>query len=107
MLYDREHAAERVAAAAGTAHGLGFPFLLAGRAENLMHGNPDLDDTIARLQAYERRGADVLYAPGLTGRPDPRRLRRGGKPVNVLAAPTCGATTSPPPAPSASASAAH
>ena len=64
-LYGIEHAAERVAAAAEAAARLGFPFMLTARAENHIRGNPDLDDTIARLQAYERAGADVLYAPGL------------------------------------------
>ena len=64
-LYERDHAAERVAAAGEAARGLGFPFMLTARAENHIRGNPDLDDTIARLQAYERAGADVLYAPGL------------------------------------------
>ena len=54
-LYERDHAAERVAAAAETARGLGFPFMLTARAENHIRGNPDLDDTIARLQAYERQ----------------------------------------------------
>ena len=60
-----DHAVERVAAAAEAARGLDFPFTLTARAENHIRGNPDLDDTIARLQAYERAGADVLFAPGL------------------------------------------
>jgi 2-methylisocitrate lyase-like PEP mutase family enzyme len=64
-LYDLGHAAERVTAAVEAARGLAFPFMLTARAENHIRGNPDLDDTIARLQAYERAGADVLYAPGL------------------------------------------
>ena len=64
-LYEREHAVERVAAAVEAARGLGFPFMLTARAENHLRGNPDLDDTIARLQAFEAAGADVLYAPGL------------------------------------------
>src|SRR5207253_10855294 len=64
-LYPLEQAAERIAAASEAARGLGFPFTLTGRAENHIRGNPDLDDTIARLHAYERAGADVLYAPGL------------------------------------------
>jgi len=87
-LYDRSAAAERVAAAAEVAHGLRFPFMLTGRAENHLHGHPDLDDTIARLRAYEDAGADVLYAPGLT---DPGEIARvvaeTGAPVNVLALP--------------------
>ena len=65
-IYDFEHAVERVAAAAEAAHAFEFPFMLVGRAENHLHGRPDLDDTIRRLQAYEKAGADVLYAPGLT-----------------------------------------
>lgn len=65
-LYDRAHATERIAAAADAARALEFPFTLTARAENHIRGNPDLDDTIARLQAYEQAGADVLFAPGLT-----------------------------------------
>ena len=65
-----------MAAAREAAERLGFPFTLTARAENHIRGNPDLDDTIARLQAYERAGADVLYAPGLRSvRRDPRGLR--------------------------------
>src|SRR5579871_3262229 len=64
-LYELDAAAERVAAAAEAARGLGFPFVLTGRAENHLRGNPDLDDTIARLRAYAAAGADCLYAPGL------------------------------------------
>jgi 2-methylisocitrate lyase-like PEP mutase family enzyme len=64
-LYDIDHATERVAAAAAAARALPFPFMLTARAENFLRGNPDLDDTIRRLQAFERAGADVLFAPGL------------------------------------------
>ena len=64
-LYDIGQAVERVAAAAQAARALGFPFLLTARSENFLRGNPDLDDTIRRLQAYEKAGADVLFAPGL------------------------------------------
>ena len=64
-LYDINHAVERVAAAAQAARALGFPFTLTARAENFLRGYPDLDDTIRRLQAYEKAGADVLFAPGL------------------------------------------
>jgi 2-methylisocitrate lyase-like PEP mutase family enzyme len=64
-LYDIGHAAERVAAAAQAARALSFPFILTARAENFLRGNPSLDDTIARLRAFERAGADVLFAPGL------------------------------------------
>ena len=67
-LYGLGRAAERVAAAADLARGLDFPFTLTARAENHIRGNPDLDDTIARLQAYESAGADVLFAPGLRSR---------------------------------------
>jgi 2-methylisocitrate lyase-like PEP mutase family enzyme len=64
-LYALGHATERVAAAAQAARALDFPFTLTARAENFLRGNPDLDDTIRRLQAYEKAGADVLFAPGL------------------------------------------
>jgi 2-methylisocitrate lyase-like PEP mutase family enzyme len=64
-LYDIAHATERVAAAAEAARSLPFRFTLTARAENFLRGNPDLDDTIRRLQAFERAGADVLFAPGL------------------------------------------
>jgi 2-methylisocitrate lyase-like PEP mutase family enzyme len=87
-IYGLEHAAERVAAAAETAHALGFPFMLTARAENHIRGNPDLDDTIARLQAYERAGADVVYAPGLRDGDEIRAVCEAtAKPVNVLAHP--------------------
>jgi len=83
-----ERAAERVAAAAEVAHSLGFPFVFTARAENHIRGNPDLDDTIARLQAYERAGADCLYAPGLRTTDEIRAVCDAvGKPVNVLATP--------------------
>ena len=64
-LYDIGQAADRVAAAAQAARSLAFPFTLTARSENFLRGNPDLDDTIKRLQAYEKAGADVLFAPGL------------------------------------------
>jgi 2-methylisocitrate lyase-like PEP mutase family enzyme len=64
-LYDIAEAAERVAASAAAAKGLGFDFTLTARSENFLRGNPDLNDTIKRLQAYEKAGADVLMAPGL------------------------------------------
>jgi 2-methylisocitrate lyase-like PEP mutase family enzyme len=87
-LYEPAQAAERVAAAAEAAHGLGFPFVLTARAENHIRGNPDIDDTIARLQAYERAGADVLYAPGLRTADEIRAVCGSlRKPVNVLAVP--------------------
>jgi 2-methylisocitrate lyase-like PEP mutase family enzyme len=84
-LYPLEEAAERVAAAAEAARASGF--VLAARAENHIRGNPDLDDTIARLQAYEAAGADVLYAPGIRGDEIRRVCDAVGKPVNVLAFP--------------------
>jgi len=64
-LYDLSLAAERVAAAVQAARALSFPFTLTARAENYLRGNPNLDDTIKRLQAFEKAGADVLFAPGL------------------------------------------
>jgi 2-methylisocitrate lyase-like PEP mutase family enzyme len=64
-IYEFELAVERVQAAAEMARSLPFPFTLTARAENFLHGRRDLDDTIRRLQAFERAGADVLYAPGL------------------------------------------
>jgi 2-methylisocitrate lyase-like PEP mutase family enzyme len=87
-LYERGHAVARVAAAAQAARGLGFPFMLTARAENHIRGNPDLEDTIARLQAFEAAGADVLYAPGLRTAEDVRTVCEAvSKPVNVLALP--------------------
>jgi 2-methylisocitrate lyase-like PEP mutase family enzyme len=64
-LYDEQLAIERIAAAAEAVRGLGFPFMLTARTHNLLYANPWLDDTIRRLQAFERAGADVLFAPGL------------------------------------------
>jgi 2-methylisocitrate lyase-like PEP mutase family enzyme len=87
-VYDLDHAVERVAAAVEAARALPFPFTLTARAENLLRGNPDLDDTIARLQAYEAAGADVLYAPGLATVEQIEALCAAlSKPVNVLARP--------------------
>jgi 2-methylisocitrate lyase-like PEP mutase family enzyme len=85
-IYDFELAVERVHAAAETAHSLEFPFTLTARAENLLRGRHDLDDTIRRLQAFEAAGADVLYAPGLSTLDDVRLVTAALlKPVNVLA----------------------
>jgi 2-methylisocitrate lyase-like PEP mutase family enzyme len=67
-IYEREHAIERVRAAVATARALPFAFTLTARAENYLHGRPDLKDTINRLQAYQDAGADVLYAPALATR---------------------------------------
>jgi 2-methylisocitrate lyase-like PEP mutase family enzyme len=73
-------------AAADAAGGLDFPFTFTARAENHIRGNPDLEDTIARLQAYERAGADVVYAPGLRSGEEIRAVCEAtSKPVNVLA----------------------
>jgi len=87
-LYGLEHAAERIAAAVEAARSLGFPFTLTARAENHIRGNPDLDDTIARLQAFERAGADVLFAPGLRTADEIRAVAAStSRPLNVLARP--------------------
>jgi 2-methylisocitrate lyase-like PEP mutase family enzyme len=85
-LYDLSEATERVAAAVEVARGVGFPFMLTARAENHIRGNPDLEDTIARLAAYEAAGADVLYAPGLRTTAEIRAVCDAlTRPVNVLA----------------------
>jgi 2-methylisocitrate lyase-like PEP mutase family enzyme len=87
-LYAFDHAVERVAAACEAAKRLDFPFTLTARAENHIRGNPDLEDTIVRLQAYERAGADVLYAPGLLTADDIRAVSEATTtPLNVLARP--------------------
>ena len=93
-IYELRHAAERVRAAAEAAHNGAVPFLLTARAENYLHGRVDLADTIARLQAYQEAGADVLFAPRVV---DPTELRQllssVDRPVNVLilpGAPTVG-----------------
>ena len=87
-IYALGHAVERVAAAVEAARALPFPFVLTARAENYLHRHPDLDDTIARLQAFERAGADVLYAPGLDALEDIRAVCHAvSRPVNVLARP--------------------
>jgi 2-methylisocitrate lyase-like PEP mutase family enzyme len=85
-LYELAHARERIAAAAEGARGAGF--VLTARAENHIRGNPDLADTIARLQAYEEAGADVLYAPGLRTVEEIRNVCGAvTRPINVLAVP--------------------
>lgn len=85
-LYDFGLAVERVAAAVEAARGLSFKFTVTARTENFLRGNPDLDDTIRRLQAFEKAGADVLFAPGL---PDLAAVRAVctalSKPVNFMA----------------------
>jgi 2-methylisocitrate lyase-like PEP mutase family enzyme len=87
-IYRLDHAVERVVAAREATNRLSFPFVLTARAENHIRGNPDLDDTIARLRAYERAGADVLYAPGLRSGDEIRAVCEAtSKPLNVLARP--------------------
>jgi 2-methylisocitrate lyase-like PEP mutase family enzyme len=85
-LYDDRLAVERIAAAAEAARALRFPFILSARAHNLLYAAPSLDDTICRLQAFEKAGADVLFAPGL---PDLAAVRAVcaavSKPVNFMA----------------------
>ncbi len=84
-VYGREHAADRIRAAAEAARALPFTFTLTARAENYLTGRPDLADTIRRLQAYQEAGAGVLYAPGLTTREEIAEVVRSvDRPVNVL-----------------------
>jgi 2-methylisocitrate lyase-like PEP mutase family enzyme len=84
-IYDFELAVERVQAAVEVARALDFPFTLTARAENLLHGRQDLDDTIRRLQAFEKAGADVLYAPGLRDLATIRTVASSvTKPLNVV-----------------------
>jgi 2-methylisocitrate lyase-like PEP mutase family enzyme len=88
VIFELKLAAERVAAAAQAAHAGPVSFVLTARAENYLHGRPDLADTIARLQAYQEAGADVLYAPGLSDIDDIRQvLSEVDRPVNVLPVP--------------------
>lgn len=83
--YEFGFAVERVRAACEAARALDFPFTVTARAENFLAGNPDLRDTIRRLQAYQEAGADVLYAPGLVRREDIAEVVRSvDRPVNVL-----------------------
>ncbi len=85
-IYETGQAVERVSAAVEAARALDFPFTLTARAENQIRGNPALDDTIARLQAYGQAGADVLYAPGLRDAGEIRAVAEAtSKPLNVLA----------------------
>jgi 2-methylisocitrate lyase-like PEP mutase family enzyme len=87
-IYGPALAAERVAAAVEAAHGGPVRLVVTARAENHIRGRDDLDDTIARLQAYQEAGADVLYAPGLVAADDIRRVVASvDRPVNVLALP--------------------
>ena len=87
-IYELSHATERVAAAAEAAHALDFPFTFTARAENHFRKNPDLDDTIARLQAFEKAGADVIYAPGLANGDEIKAVADAtSKPLNVIGFP--------------------
>ena len=84
-IYDFSLSVERVQAAVEAARALPFPFVLTARADGLLHGRPDLDDVIRRLQAFEKAGADVLYAPGLRDLASIRAVTSAvGKPVNVV-----------------------
>ncbi len=84
-LYDIGLATERVVAAAEAARALPFPFTLTARAENFLRGHPDLGDTIARLQAFDKAGADVLFAPGLPDLASVRAVCAAvSKPVNFM-----------------------
>lgn len=84
-IYGFEHSVERVLAAVEAARALPFPFTFVARAENYLHGRPDLDDTIRRLQAFEKAGADVLFAPGLPSLEAIRTVCAAvSKPVNVV-----------------------
>jgi 2-methylisocitrate lyase-like PEP mutase family enzyme len=84
-VYDIALAAERIRAASEVARALEFSFTLTARAENYLHGRTNLKDTISRLQAYQEAGADVLYAPGLTGKDDIATVIRAvDRPLNVM-----------------------
>ena len=84
-IYGFEHSVERVAAAVEAARALPFPFTFVARAENYLHVRPDLDDTIRRLQAFEKAGADVLFAPGLPSLEAIRTVCASvSKPVNLV-----------------------
>ena len=84
-IYEIEHAVERIRSAVEAARALPFPFTLTARAENYLHGRPDLRDTIKRLQAFQEAGADVLYAPALASKDDIATVVRSvDRPVNVV-----------------------
>ena len=84
-IYEFNHAVERVAAGAEMARSLPVPFTFVARAENLIRGRPDLDDTIKRLQDFEKAGADVLCAPGLRDLATKRTVAQAvGKPLNAV-----------------------
>ena len=94
-IYPLELAVARVEAAVAAARALPFPFMLTARAENFLHGQPDLEDTLRRLRAFAAAGADVLYAPGLSTREQIAAVVRAAapKPVNLLVNPGLGAIT--------------
>jgi len=85
-IYPFDLSVERIKAAVGAARSLTFPFMLTARAENFLHGRPDLKDTIRRLEAFADAGADVLYAPGIKTREDISAVVKAvaPKPVNVV-----------------------
>src|SRR5262249_15114242 len=84
-MFDIGLSTERIAAAVQAARALPFPFMLTARAHNLLYANPNLDETIARLQAFEKAGADVLFAPGLPDIPAVRTVCAAvSKPVNFM-----------------------
>ena len=84
-IHSLEHAVERVRAAAEAVRGSSIPFVLTARAENYLHGRPDLKDTIRRLQAFQDAGADVLFAPGVRTPDDIRAVTSSvDRPVNVV-----------------------
>ncbi len=84
-IYDFNHAVERVAAGVEMARSLPVPFTFVARAENLIRGRNDLDDTIRRLQAFEKAGADVLYAPGLLDLETMKLVASSvSRPVNIV-----------------------
>lgn len=84
-IYSLEEATTRVRAAVEAARALPFPFMLTARAENFLHGRPDIKDTVKRLQAFQDAGADVLYAPGLGTAENVRAVVTSvDRPVNAL-----------------------
>jgi 2-methylisocitrate lyase-like PEP mutase family enzyme len=84
-IYEIGHATERIRAAVEAVRALPFSFTLTARAENYLHGRPDIKDTVKRLQCYQEAGADVLYAPGLTSKEDIATVVRSvDRPVNVV-----------------------
>ncbi len=84
-IYDFNHAVERVVAGVEMARSLPVPFTFVARAENLIRGRPDMDDTIQRLQAFEKAGADVLYAPGLRDLASMKLVASSvSRPINVV-----------------------